>query len=182
MKRTAAALVTTLMLVTTSAFAGQDVKRDHELFKDVADAVNTYVYYTIFDDVAAAVEGGVVTLTGRVTMGYKSNAIAKRVAEVEGVREVRDEIGLLPASQLDDELRYRIARRIYGHTNFVQYNSVHAPIHIIVDHGRVTLKGVVTDNVERMQARALAVTTGAFTVTSELLTAAEAKAARAKVI
>jgi hypothetical protein len=41
--------------------------------------------------VNAKVVDGVVTLTGRVTMPY-SDDIMKRVADVDGVREVRDNI------------------------------------------------------------------------------------------
>ena len=181
MNRTTTVLVTILTLMATSTFASPNVKRDHSLLKDVSNVVNTYPYYTIFDDVMAAVDDGVVTLTGRVTMGYKSQVLTERVSKIDGVRKVRDEIGLLPASQLDDNLRHRIARRIYGNTNFMQYNNVSAPIHIIVDHGRVTLKGIVTDNVDRMKAHSLAVMTGAFTVTNELLTPGEVKAPQEQV-
>ena len=38
------------------------------------------------------------------------------------------------------------------------------PIHIVVENGRVTLAGVVQSNVERMLARSLATTFGAFSV------------------
>ena len=123
MNRTTAVLVTTLTLMATSTFASPNVKRDHSLLKDVSNVVNTYPYYTIFDDVMASVDNGVVTLTGRVTMGYKSQALTERGSKIEGVRKVRDEIGLLPASQLDDNLRHRIARRIYGNKNFVIIQS-----------------------------------------------------------
>ena len=77
MNRTTAVLVTTLTLMATSTFASPNVKRDHSLLKDVSNVVNTYPYYTIFDDVMASVDNGVVTLTGRVTMGYKSQALTE---------------------------------------------------------------------------------------------------------
>ena len=60
-------------------------------------------------------------------------------------------------SQFDDELRVRIARAIYGSPHFRGYGSmVNPPIHIIVEHGRVTLEGVVNNNVDRMIARSIA--------------------------
>ncbi len=60
-------------------------------------------------------------------------------------------------SQFDDELRVRIARAIYGSPHFRGYGSmVNPPIHIIVAHGRVTLEGVVNNNVDRMIARSIA--------------------------
>ena len=52
---------------------------------DVATSVERYTQFTIFDDVSAKVNDGVVTLTGKVTMPYKRDDIAKRVAKVAGV-------------------------------------------------------------------------------------------------
>ena len=54
-------------------------------------------------------------------MPYKRDDIMKRVAKVDGVREVRDNIQVLPVSQFDDGLRYRIARAIYSNPNFWNY-------------------------------------------------------------
>src|SRR5262249_55755797 len=90
------------------------------------------------------------------------------------VRSVRDLITVLPVSNFDDELRYRIARSIYGNANFWNYAAMpNPPIHIVVEHGRVTLTGVVQSNVDRMLARSLATQFGALAVTNELKTDAE---------
>ena len=51
------------------------------------------------------------------------------------------------------------------------------PIHIVVDHGRVTLTGVVQSDVDRSLARSLASQFGAFSVTNALKTDAEARSA-----
>ena len=64
-------------------------RKDLQVFNDVAKSVNHYTQFTIFDDVNASVKDGVVTLTGKVTMPYKRDDIEKRVAKVDGVREVR---------------------------------------------------------------------------------------------
>ena len=85
-----------------------------------------------------------MTLTGKVTMPYKRDDIEKRVAKVDGVRRCSDQIEVLPVSQFDDQLRYRIARAIYSNSNFWNYAIMpNPPIHIVVEHGRVTLTGVV---------------------------------------
>ena len=55
-----------------------------------------------------------MTLTGKVTMPFKKLDIEKRVAKVSGVRRVVNRIAMLPASPFDDELRYAVARAIYG--------------------------------------------------------------------
>ena len=83
---------------------------------------------------------------------------------------------MLPVPPFDDELRYRIARAIYSNAAFWHYASMaYPPIHIVVESGKVTLAGVVNSNVERMLARSLATTFGAFSVKNDLKTDSEVK-------
>ena len=149
-----------------------------QLFNAVQKQVLGYAQFSIFDSVHAQIDNGVVALTGKVTMPYKRNDIEKRVAKVTGVQRVVNRIEVLPVSQFDDELRFRIARAIYGNANFWGYGSrVNPPIHVIVEHGRVTLEGVVNSNVDRMVARSIASSFSSFgPVKNELKTDAEAKA------
>jgi hyperosmotically inducible protein len=171
-----------LMLATAvTASANSLDRKDFQVAKDIATSVNRYTQFTIFDDINALVKDGVVTLSGKVTMPYKRTDIAKRVARIDGVREVRDEITVLPVSQFDDELRYRIARSIYGNANFWNYAIMpNPPIHIVVENGRVTLTGVVASNVDRMLAQSLATQFGALSVKNALKTDAEMRDAAAK--
>jgi hyperosmotically inducible periplasmic protein len=159
----------------------QGNRKDFQVIKDVATSVQRYTQFTIFDDVSASVKDGVVTLSGKVTMPYKRDDIEKRVRKVDGVRDVRDEITVLPVSQFDEQLRYRIARSIYNNSNFWNYAIMpNPPIHIVVEHGRVTLTGVVQSDVDRMLARSLASQFGAFSVTNALKTDAEVRDALEK--
>jgi hyperosmotically inducible periplasmic protein len=157
-------------------------RRNADIFKDVSNEVTRYVHFTVFDDVAASVENGIVTLTGRVTMPYKRDDIARRAARVDGVKEVQNQIEVLPVSSFDDRLRFRIARAIYGNQAFWHYaNMANPPIHIVVEHGRVTLTGVVNSNVERALARSLATGFGEFTVVNDLRTDDEMKLVLSKI-
>jgi len=166
----------TALLVPATLWA-QTEKKGFQIFTDVANQVEHYVRYSVFDDVSVAVNDGVVTLRGKVTMPFKASDIERRVAKVDGVRQVRNELTVLPVSFFDDQLRYQIARAIYNNPNFWHYASMsNPPIHIIVEHGRVTLTGVVHDEVERMLARSLAMSYNAFSVENKLRTDAEAKA------
>ena len=149
-------------------------KNDLQVFNDVSKQVLTYAQFSVFDAVHAQIDNGVVTLSGRVTMPYKKNDIEKRVAKIDGVHQVINQIGVLPVSQYDDELRFRIARAIYGNSTFWGYGSMaNPPIHVIVENGHVTLDGVVNNEVERMLARSIASSYGAFSVTNDLKTDAE---------
>jgi hyperosmotically inducible protein len=162
--------------------AAQPSRTNYDIFKDVSNQVTRYVNFTVFDNVAASVENGTVTLTGRVTMPYKKDDIARRVSKVDGVAEIDNKIAVLPVSIFDDELRFRIARAIYGNPAFWHYAAMaNPPIHIVVENGNVTLTGVVNSNVERALARSLAVGFGAFSVTNDLKTDAEMKELMEKV-
>ena len=176
----AAAVMLTANVAAAQTADGTE-RKDFQVIKDVAKSVQRYTQFTIFDDVNASVNDGVVTLTGKVTMPYKRTDIEKRVAKVDGVRMIDNAITVLPVSQFDDELRYRIARSIYNNSNFWNYAIMaNPPIHIVVEHGRVTLTGVVQNNLDRVLARSLATQFGAFSVTNALKTDAEAREALEK--
>jgi hyperosmotically inducible protein len=170
------AMLTVLVAVTAGHAAAQDEPKDFQVAKGVVQAVNHYPYFTVFDDVSVEVDHGVATLHGRVTQPFKKSDLEKQVAKVDGVTRVNNRMQVLPLSSFDDQLRYRVARAIYGNSNFWQYASMaNPPIHIVVENGRVTLIGVVQSEVDRMLARSLASQPGAFSVTSQLKTVAEAR-------
>ena len=167
-------IATAIVMLAMSAPAWAQDRENLEIYRDVSKQVLRYPQFTIFDSVHAQVQEGVVTLSGRVTMPFKRDDIARRVARVEGVDDVRNEVTVLPVSQFDDELRLRISRAIYGNSNFWRYGAmVNPPVHIIVENGRVTLEGVVNSNIDRMLARSIAASFNAFKVTNDLKTDAE---------
>ena len=181
MFKTLGALAMGLAIAVSTAAATPPERKDLQIFNDVSRTVNRYVRFTIFDDVNANVHEGVVTLTGKVTMPYKRDEIAERVARIPGVRAVRDRLGVLPVSINDEALRHRIARAIYGNSAFWNYAAmVNPPIHIIVENSRVTLTGVVQSDVEKALARSLATQFGVLSVTNDLKTDAEVRAALEK--
>jgi len=162
------------------ASAGQEQRerKDLQVFNDIADQVNRYTQLSVFDSISASVTGGRVQLSGWVTMPYKRDDLERRVRKVDGVVAVENAIGVLPVSNFDDELRFRIARAIYSHSSFWQYAAmVNPPIRIVVNRGRVSLEGVVQSNVERMLARSLASGFGEFEVKNLLKTDAEVREA-----
>ncbi len=176
------ALMAGFALVTTVAFADTGDRKDLQVFNDISKAVTRYTHFTVFDNVDAQVKDGVVTLTGQVTMPFKKDDIEKRVAKVDGVKQVNDKITVLPVSQFDDQLRYRIARAIYRNPNFWNYAiGPNPPIHIVVDHSHVTLEGVVLNDTDRAIAKSIAANQfGVMSLTNNLKTEAEAKDALEK--
>ncbi len=174
-----ARIITALVaaLICSAVPAAAQSRQDRRLADEIGRAVSSYTRLTIFDDVSGDVENGIVTLRGKVTMPYKKNDLADRISRIDGVKEVANLIEVLPVSVEDDNLRYRIARAIYGNPSFWNYAAMaNPPIHIIVERGRVRLTGVVNSNVERMLARSLASGWGELSVANELMTDAEVRA------
>jgi osmotically-inducible protein OsmY len=142
---------------------------DEELGERVAETVRTYANFSIFDDINVAVENRVVTLLGRVTAPQKKVEIEKRAARVDGVRELRNEIGVLPLSQADARLRTRVASAIYNHPAFWRYAQLaNPPIHIIIENQHITLTGEVNSQVDSRLAYSLAQVGGALSITNSL--------------
>lgn len=164
-----------LVLALTAPAAAQDPS-SLQIFRSVQRQVLTYSHFTVFDSVNAQIKDGVVTLTGKVLMPFKKDDLGERVGKVRGVKAVNNLIEVLPASKSDDELRVGIANAIYRNASLSRYaTQVNPPIHIIVERGRVTLEGVVNNNVDRQLAYTIASMFQAFSVKNELRTDAEVK-------
>src|SRR5262245_7423272 len=160
-----------LALAAGVIFPGRAVAQisDRDLAERVAEAIRTYPRYTVFDSIDIGVENRVVTLAGRVTAPVKKDEITKRVEKIDGIRSLTNEIGVLPVSQADDDLRRRVANAIYSHPVVWTYAQMPVPpIHIIVEHGRITLTGAADTEVQRALATSLAQVSGSFGVTNRI--------------
>lgn len=175
-------LMAVALVLSLSGAGYAQERKDLQIFNDISTQVNRYPQFTIFDSIDAGVDDGNVVLSGWVTMPYKKTDIERRVAKVAGVKAVKNDIQVLPVSQFDDELRFRISRAIYGSSSFWNYGAMaNPPIHIVVVRGHVTLTGVVNSHVDRVLARSLAVGFGSFDVKNELKTDAEVRDALEKI-
>jgi hyperosmotically inducible protein len=175
MFRSFLAAATVVLALSAPAFAADPANL--QTFRHVQRQVLQYPHFTIFDSVNTKIDNGVVTLTGWVTMPYKKDDIEKRIAKLDDVTQVVNRIEVLPVSQYDDQLRLRIARAIYTNPNFTMYSTmVNPPIHVIVEHGHVTLEGVVNSELDKVVARSIASSYLSFSVKNDLKTEAEVKA------
>jgi hyperosmotically inducible protein len=128
-------------------------------------------YYTLFDILKYKVDGNKVTLYGKVTRPTLKSDAEKAVKKIEGVESVDNQIEVLPPLPDDDRIRLAEYRAIYGFPALNRYAmGVLPPIHIIVDHGRVTLEGTVDSeadkNIAEIQAKSVP---GVFSVTNNLV-------------
>lgn len=169
------------MLGLLPALAGQNApdRRDalyqvspaqDRVAREVRHELITLPDYGVFDDLAYSVNGGTVTLYGRVTRPTLRRDAASAVKHIEGVTRVADKIQVLPLSEPDDRIRVAAFRAIFGDPALNHY-AMRAvpPIHIVVENGKVTLVGTVASESDRTLAgvRAGGVS-GVFGVANEL--------------
>lgn len=145
-----------------------------QLAKEVRHNLLMLPYYSIFDDLSFTLNGSVVTLEGACPSGppYDIKSDAENVVKhIKGVTQVINNIKELPLSPMDDQIRRAVARAIYGDSEIgTRYGYQALPsIHIIVDNGHVTLKGVVDNQMDdtmiRMRANQVP---NVFSVTDDL--------------
>jgi hyperosmotically inducible protein len=146
---------------------------DSELQSKLADRLryDRIGYGIQFNNLELAVKNGVVTVSGEVpTYPDKASALAI-VEDTAGVRDVKDEIKVLPLSSFDDDLRVRTAKAIYGDRALRKYAlDPQAPIRIVVDDGHVKLYGVVDNDLDKHVAELRARdVSGVFSVENNLL-------------
>jgi hyperosmotically inducible protein len=173
-------LVLVATLLTITAFAAtqdQPTQRDQpsarsqeRITREVRHELLMLPYFGVFDNIAYKVDGYNVTLMGQVVRPTLKSDAENVVKHIEGVEKVDNQIEVLPVSPMDDRLRQRLFRAIYGYAPLEKYAlGVQKPIRIIVKNGRVTLEGVVDSEADKNMAniRANGVS-GAFSVTNNL--------------
>ena len=153
--------------------AGENVP-DAQLQKKLAKqlAYDRVGYYdNTFNYVAVDVKDGVVTLSGDTVYDIPKDTALDIVARTPGVKDVVNDLKVLPVSNFDDSIRVRTARAIYRDSVLGRYASDPAhPIRIVVDNGHVTLYGSVENTMDKNIAgiRASSVF-GAFSVENKLV-------------
>ena len=169
--------VLALLLVASPSFAqaqrgSQPSPRfTQRVQREVMHRILMLPYYDVFDAIGFKVEGYDVTLTGKVTRPTLKDDAANAIKHIEGVEHVNNRIEVLPVSFFDDGLRRDVFRAVYGYGPLQRYSLPPIkPIRIIVEHGNVTLEGLVDSQFDKNVAgiRANGVP-GAFSVTNNLV-------------
>jgi hyperosmotically inducible periplasmic protein len=167
--------VVALSLLCVSALAQNSVQPSQQaverIQKEVRHQLLMLPYLGVFDNLAYKVDGYNVILMGQVTRPTLKSDAENVVRRIEGVEKVDNQIEVLPTSPMDDRLRRRLYRAIYGYPALERYDMpVIKPIRIIVKSGNVTLEGVVDSegdkNLANIRARSVS---GTFSVTNNLV-------------
>jgi len=154
----------------------QDTQREpsehaqERITREVRHELLMLPYFDVFDYIAYSVHGYDVTLIGQVVRPSLKSDAENAVKHIEGVEKVDNQIEVLPPSPMDERLRIRLFRAIYGYPALQKYElGTLKPIRIIVKNGRVNLEGVVDSDADKnlVGIRANSVS-GIFSVTNNL--------------
>jgi hyperosmotically inducible protein len=150
----------------------RDLYRMEALKEEVRHQLVTLPYYSVFDWLQGEVKpDGTVVLMGEATRPTLKNDAEARVKKIESAARVVNNIEVLPLSPMDDGLRIALYRNIFRFDSpLFRYGTQSVPpIHIIVKNGRVTLKGVVANQMDSQLAyTAASSVSGIFEVKNEL--------------
>lgn len=126
---------------------------------------------TPFNAISVTVHDGIVTLGGHAYGPVDANSAAAVAANMKGVKDVVNDIQVDPPSPMDDSIRIRTFRTIYGYPSLTKYAmDPGKSIRISVQNGHVTLYGVVDNHVDKDTAGIQANTVpGVFSVNNLLL-------------
>jgi hyperosmotically inducible periplasmic protein len=148
-------VVASTLLLLASLGNAQDrdqpsARSQERITKEVRHELLMLPYFGVFDNIAYKVDGATVTLLGQVARPVTKSDAESSVKHIEGVEKVDDQIEVLPLSPIDDGLRRRLFRAIYGYPALEKYAlGVQKPIRIIVKNGHVTLEGVVDNDADK---------------------------------
>jgi hyperosmotically inducible protein len=142
---------TTLLLGAAMGFTpgrvesqGKQNEPRQDLIREVRHQLVLLPYYSVFDNLAFRVEGDTVILEGQVVRPTLKSDAEGVVKNLPGVGRVVNNIEVLPASPMDDQIRRAVYRAIFSEPGLSRYAESAVPsIHIIVKNGHVTLVGVV---------------------------------------
>jgi hyperosmotically inducible periplasmic protein len=129
-------------------------------------------YYGVFDHISYKVDGRTVTLYGKVaSLGTRKDA-ERAVKRIDGVETVINNIKELPPSSFDNSIRRQIVREFYsrGGSLYRYLQEPNPSVRIIVENGRVTLEGYVSNRGDSNLANILANgASGVFSVRNNLV-------------
>jgi len=167
--------LTVALLSTVGVFADDSsVKNTDNLTKierQVRSELITLPRVGVFDNLTFKVEGETVTLYGLVVEPSSRRSAEKRIAKIEGVATIINNIEVLPISGFDDRIREQALNTFVnrGGSLYRYLQGTNPSLRIIVKNGNVTLEGIVTDKGDSRLANILVNGIfGVFSVTNNL--------------
>ncbi len=165
-------LIITFAFLSVSAFDAKAQTPQTVMEQKIFKKIIGLPYYGVFDHISYKVDGRTVTLYGKVaSLGTKRSA-ERAVKGIDGIETVINNIDELPPSSFDNSIRRQIVREFYsrGGSLYRYLQEPNPSIRVIVENGRVTLEGYVSNRGDSNLANLLANSaSGAFSVRNNLI-------------
>ncbi len=151
-------------------------RSDRAVREEASKQVLRWDRYGPFDAVGVEVRDGLLSLHGWVETPSKKQEIEERLAEVDGVRDIHNDLRLQGFSSADRQLRLQVYDRIYKDPLFERWaGRPDPPVRVFVASGRITLAGQVGTTLEKVAAGNIARETLALSVSNQLQIEGEAR-------
>jgi hyperosmotically inducible protein len=156
-KATIGSVVLAVVMAAGFVHAGSSVpaNKTMDISQQIRHEITLLPYTGIWDWVEADLQAdGSVVLRGDVTRPSTKTDAGFRVSRIEGVARVTNEIRVLPLSPADNSIRLEVYRSLFNRNSTLSGYALGAnpSIHIIVNNGKVTLKGVVSTAMDKQLA------------------------------
>lgn len=141
-----------------------------KISREIRREILSLPYYGVFDAISYQMQGDTVVLSGYTVRPLTKSEAEEAVRDISGVRNVVNNIEVLPLSPNDDRIRVRAYRAIAERGALYRYLlGTNPAIRIIVNNGRVTLEGFVASEADRNLANIAAKgVSGTFAITNNL--------------
>lgn len=127
--------------------------------------------YEVFDHIGFKVDGGTVTLYGKVRNAINKSDAENSVERISGVTNVVNNIEVLPLGSFDDRIRVNLYNQLSRTGGLSRYLwTVNPSVRLIVDRGHVSLEGFVSTRGDYNTMNVVAHgVSGVFSVTNNLI-------------
>ena len=103
-------------------------------------------YYEVFDNIKYSVNGGTVTLFGKVRNATNRKSAERVVEDIPGVTNVVNNIDVLPLGGFDESIRRNLYGTLANRGGLYRYlYTVNPSVRLIVERGNITLEGYVAN-------------------------------------
>jgi len=148
-----------LAVVMTAGFvhgnSSVPANKSGDIGQQIRHEIAMLPYTGIWDWVEADLQAdGTIVLRGDVTRASTKTDAEFRLRRIEGIKSVTNEIRILPLSSADNSIRLGVYRSLFNRNSTLSLYALGAnpSIHIIVDNGKVTLKGIVANAMDKQIA------------------------------
>ncbi len=137
--------IVTFSFISVNAQSFSDNKSAKTIEQKVFKEILTLPYYGVFDHIAFKVDGGTVTLYGKVANAVNRKSAERSIRDIKGVTNVVNNIEILPLGSFDNTIRRQVFREFASRGLYRYLWEPNPSVRIIVENGHVSLEGYVAN-------------------------------------